>query len=262
MLFRRLLPAVFLVLAVSPNLSALELEGTEPESGGIAVHGFASQGALLSTGNNYLAESKRGSFEMAEVGINFTKQLTDQLRFGVQLFARDLGAIGNYSAKFDWFYLDYHWRDWLGIRAGRVKTPFGLYNEINDIDQERVPILLPQSTYPVTSRDFLLAQTGVELYGQVDLDIVGSLEYVGYAGTYFLDTSTTSPASPFQVLNFTTPYVVGGRLMWNTPLEGLRAGFSIQNLKLDGDFLISGSKNQLNTKILATLWVGSLEYVW
>ena len=36
----------------------------------IAVHGFVSQGALLSTGNDYLAHSKRGSVEFFEAAVN------------------------------------------------------------------------------------------------------------------------------------------------------------------------------------------------
>src|SRR5262249_34005020 len=139
----------------------------------LQVHAFASQGFLVTTEHDYLAKSKDGSFEMTEVGINFTKPLTNDLRAGMQLFSRKLGATGNYSAKFDWFYLDYRWRDWLGIRAGRVKVPFGLYNEINDVDAGRVAILLPQSVYPISNRDYLLAQSGGELYGRLDLRRAG-----------------------------------------------------------------------------------------
>ena len=29
----------------------------------------------------------------------------------------------------DWAFLDYQWRPWLGLRAGIIKMPFGLYNE-------------------------------------------------------------------------------------------------------------------------------------
>src|SRR5258705_10965934 len=112
------------------------------------IHGFASQGFILSSGNNYLARSKSGTFEFSEIGLNFTSQPTDKLRVGVQFFAQKLGPTGDYNAKMDWFYLDYRWKDWLGFRAGRTKLPFGLYNEVNDIDQARVPILLPQSVYP------------------------------------------------------------------------------------------------------------------
>src|ERR1700753_3437607 len=102
------------LLLVPPRSAAanLDLEDGVPP---LEVHGFVSQGALLSTGNNYLARSKRGSFEFAEVGLNFTAQLTSRLRLGLQLFTQDLGPLGNYQARADWFYLDYRWRDWLGL---------------------------------------------------------------------------------------------------------------------------------------------------
>src|SRR4051794_11709458 len=73
----------------------------------VEVHGFVSQGFIESTANNYLANSKDGSFQFSEVGINFTKTLTDRMRMGIQLFTHDLGPLGNYRTRFDWFYLDY-----------------------------------------------------------------------------------------------------------------------------------------------------------
>jgi len=60
----------------------------------LQVHGFASQGALLTSDNNYLARTERGSVEFTEAGINFTKAFDDQLSTGIQLFARDLGPRG------------------------------------------------------------------------------------------------------------------------------------------------------------------------
>src|SRR5258706_11549151 len=81
----------------------------------VAVHGFASQGFIKTTKNNYLANSERGSFEFTEVGLNFTKELTERFRVGVQLFGRKLGPVGGYSAQFDWFYLGYRFADWLGL---------------------------------------------------------------------------------------------------------------------------------------------------
>lgn len=193
---------------------------------GVEVHGFVSQGFFVTTENQYLSRSsKRGSFEFSEAGINFTRDLTDQLRLGVQLFARNVGTLGNFDAKFDWFYLDYHWRDWLGVRAGRIKLPFGLYNEINDVDSGRVPILLPQSVYPLGNRDYLLAQTGAEAYGYVDLSEAGGLDYRLYGGTIFIDTrGANSPA--IQIRSLYAPYLIGGRLLWETPASGLRLGES------------------------------------
>ena len=100
----------------------------------IEIHGFASQGAVKTTENRFLlAHSERGSVELSESGINFTATLTDRLRFGVQLCARDLGDLGNFTPNIDWFYLDYRFHDWLGVRFGRTKLPLGPYSEVNEL---------------------------------------------------------------------------------------------------------------------------------
>jgi hypothetical protein len=218
-----------------------------------------SQGYIRTSDNNYLARSAsaRGSFEFSEVGINFTQPLGDHLRAGVQLFAHDLGPRGNYDIKADWFYLDYRWTDALGLRAGRIKVPFGLYNEINDIDSARVPILLPQSTYPAGARDFLLAQTGLEIYGRLLAGSAGALDYRAYGGTIFAEVPGPQPG-PVQVLQLSVPYLFGARLLWETPVEGLRAGASVQKLRLDTT--ISSDGTAIFAKIPAVLWIASLEY--
>jgi hypothetical protein len=244
---------VLVVLLATPSARADEPLG----SLGVQTHGFVSQGFILTTRNNYLAKSKHGSAEFSEVGINFTAPLTDRLRLGVQLFSRDLGPIGNYEVKADWFYLDYRFADWLGFRAGRTKLPFGLYNEINDVDSARVPVLLPQSIYPTQNRDYLLAQTGGELYGRVDIGAAGALDYRAYGGTIFLDLAQT-PGSPILIRELNVPYVVGGRLLWETPLEGLRVGGTVQALRLD-TVLLQGT-TVIDWKIPIVLWVASLEY--
>jgi hypothetical protein len=245
--------------------SALAADGGSP----LEIHGFVSQGAIKTTANNYLAESERGSIEFNEVGINFTKELTPDLRAGMQLFMRDLGPIGNYQPAFDWFYLDYRFWDWLGMRAGRTKIPFGLYNETNDIDAARVPILLPQSVYPTRNRDYLLAQTGFELYGTVPLGGAGDLEYRAYGGTIFIDPDSVDNET---ILDFSIPYMFGGRLMWQTPLEGLQAGGSIQKLRLDIDYAPPPEAlmavgidpatfvGPAKFRLPVLLWVASLEY--
>jgi hypothetical protein len=259
-------------LVFAPARADAADEGSNPL--GVEVHGFVSQGFMLSSRVNYLTHSRRGNFEFTEVGLNVTKSIGDRLSVGMQLFARDLGTIGNYRPQFDWFYLDYRFKDWLGLRAGRTKLPFGLYNEQSDIDSARVPILLPQSVYSITSRDFLLAQTGFELYGYVPLGPVGAFDYRLYGGTIFIE-STTFASPDAHVNDIDVPYLAGGRALWRTPLDGLTVGGSLQLLKLDIDYTVSdafveGLKareivgpdfgNRLTYKIPAVLWVGSLEY--
>ena len=187
----------------------------------LQLHGFVSQGFILTTANNYLARSERGSFEFTEAGLNLTKSLRDDLRVGIQLFARDLGPLGNYSAKLDWFYLDYRWADWLGVRAGRVKLLWGLYNDSSDVDAAHVPVLLPQSMYPLENRDFLLAMTGVQVYGFIPMGSAGDLSYSAYGGTIYIPPTSVS-VTGFKLDELSVPYVAGGRLLWDLPVEGLR----------------------------------------
>ena len=141
---------------------------------GLAVHATVSQGFMLTTGNDYiLTDTTHGSFQLSEMGVNLTKQITDKLRIGAQAFAQNLGMGGNFNLRADWYYLDYRLRDWFGLRFGRLQIPFGLYNEFNDIDAARTPILLPQSVYPLQGRSFLFAQTGFEVYGFAPLRLGG-----------------------------------------------------------------------------------------
>jgi hypothetical protein len=254
-------------------LLGASLAQAQEEPSDIQIHGFVSQGYVKTTNNNYLAESarKQGSFDFTEVGINFTKSLNDKLRVGVQLFAHDLGPLGNYSPQFDWYYLDYRLFDWLGIRAGKTKLPWGLYNESNDIDAGRVQVLLPQSLYPVANRESLFAQTGAELYGDVALGGAGSLEYRLYGGTIFLNIADVTA----QFKNFDVAYDLGGRVMYRPPVEGLQLGTSLQAVRFDFSFTPNEAqladyqaKGQLPADFGGTidvalpikLWVASVEY--
>src|SRR6185295_7708513 len=104
---RGVVVAAMVLLAAGAGPAAAESgEGEEPFLG-LEAHGFASQGYLLTTGNEYLVtDSKRGSFQVSEVGLNFSRELTNRLRFGVQFLAQNFGAAGNYTPKVDWFQLD------------------------------------------------------------------------------------------------------------------------------------------------------------
>jgi hypothetical protein len=261
--------AAAMCLVTSPA-AAVDVGGPEDSLTSVEVHAFASQGFILSKYNNYLdTGTTQGSFQFSELGVNLTKSLTDRFRVGLQLFAQDLGPTGSYNIKADWFYLDYRFANWLGVRAGRVKIPFGLYNDSADIDSARVAVLLPQSIYPEENRNYLLAQTGGELYGYARLGAAGALDYRAYAGTIFLDTTTTTPGSPLQISSFNVPYVAGGRLLWETPLDGLRFGGSVQALQLDATVVptvpattgTSSAQPSANIEIPAVLAVASAEYV-
>src|SRR5690242_18271308 len=106
------------------------------------VHGFVGEGAFVSTANNYIGDSPRGSLALFEAGLNVSTEVADRLRVGMQLYARNVGDFRDLPPRLDWAYIDYRWKSWLGLRAGIIKMPFGLYNEYADIDAARTAILM------------------------------------------------------------------------------------------------------------------------
>lgn len=151
----------------------------------ITVHGFMSQGYLYTNANNYLSTlSKGGMTGYNELGLNFSKQVDDNLRLGMQLFGRDMSNVGNGAVVVDWAQGDYQFNDQLGIRVGKIKTPAGFFNSGRDVDMLRTQALLPTSVYPESLRDIVFAYEGVGIYGNVDVPggDFGNIEYDVYGG--------------------------------------------------------------------------------
>jgi hypothetical protein len=208
----------------------------------IQIHGLVSQGYMRSTDNNYLADTENGSFEFSEAIVNFSTQVSERLRVGLQVLARDLGKEGNSIVGLDWAYGDYRWRRNLGLRFGKLKSHIGLYNKGRDVDMLRTSILLPQSVYEETTRDFAHSYNGVSVYGSPLVPGVGRLNYEVYAGTLPVrdpdsdfwrnnlrlvidDLRPFFPQGVEPSISFgslTVKYVAGGMLTWHTPLTGLR----------------------------------------
>lgn len=193
--------------------------------------GFASQGFLVNTGNNdYLGNSSDGTFDFREFAAN-ASYATGKWRLGAQAFGQRLGDYGHDTIAIDWATVDYQATQWLGVRAGRVKLPRGLYNEALDLDAVRPFVLLPQSVYDNRLRDFTAAFNGVMIYGNVSLKQAGSLDYRLFYGKMPLDTNSGASDyfnidAPFPNIEIGIKSAQGGSLFWNTPVAGLRVGYS------------------------------------
>src|SRR5689334_20307605 len=83
----------------------------------VQVHGFASQGFAYGSANNFLTMNTRsGSFALTDGGLNISAVLTDHLHVGAQVYARNIGTLGNAHPDLDWAYADYRFTDWFGLR--------------------------------------------------------------------------------------------------------------------------------------------------
>ncbi len=231
-------------------LSVIALAGTAVVAfaGQPVVHGIISQGYMNSSDYSYLAPTEPGTFSYNEALLNVSAPVTDNIRVGAQLMARNLGHAGNENVVLDWAYGDYRFRDEFGLRVGKVKTPFGLYNQTRDVDMVRNSVLLPQSVYTELMRDVMNAFEGASAYGTLTLSDAASLEYDAFLGTVDVE----GPNFPVdlmlqpmmaQMWGSFLPLsgwvsegkdIYGGALRMNTPLEGLRLSGTIFHGAMDG----------------------------
>lgn len=223
----------------------------------VDIHGFVSQGFLYTTDNNFLADSTdNGSFEFNELGINFGTQLNKDLRIGMQLFSRDLGDVDNNKVVVDWAFGDYRLRDWLGVRAGIIKQPGLLLNEIRDVDALRTSVILPQGVYPDETRESFVAVQGVGIYGSIPLSAAGDLSYQLIDGSVNVPPDggsaqtalSTGELSDVNYFDFNEVYV--GYLEWMTPVDGLRIAGAYRFTKADIQFIASPKLGPLAGKAI------------
>jgi hypothetical protein len=237
-----------LVGALALALGTLSAKAQSLDDLNIQIHGYAAQGFLYTTHNNiFNAESSDGSPAWTEAVLNVSSVPTPKLRVAVQARYFLLGDSGN-AIVLDWAAADYKFNDRLGVRFGKVKTPWGLFNETQDIDPSYIWALLPQSVYDVTTRNADLAHYGAVIYGTFKLSpSVGKLDYRVWGGEEVIPTDDgqfadlnaagNGPLNPF------TYVTLGGALHWRTPIAGLMIGASDGHANQGSVALVGGSES-------------------
>ena len=228
------------LLAIPASLCGQDLGAVK-----LQFHGVVAQGGLLSSHNNYLsAKTSQGSTQWTEAAVNLSASIFDNLRVGAQVHTYRLGELGQLKLDVDWAYGDYQLREWIGLRAGKVKTPLGLFNDTQDIDNLHLWSLLPQGIYPADNRSWTLAHTGGDLYGRVAVPAgFGSVSYQGYFGSRTADSDggyfKSAAETGLPVQPGASGRLYGGDVRWRTPLRGLTAGGSVGLADVSGKVTIS-----------------------
>jgi len=138
--------------------------------------------------------------------------------------------------------------DRFGVRFGKVKTPWGLFNETQDIAPSYMWALLPQSIYDITTRNADLAHFGAVVYGTKSLgEGMGRVEYRGWGGEAVIPTNDGQFADLIATgngpLNDFTYVTYGGALHWVTPVHGLMIGASDGRANRGSIALTGGSES-------------------
>lgn len=232
-------------------LGLLAIEAQAQNDLNLQIHGFATQSFVYSGANNYLGMgTSSGTFGWTEAAINVNDTVTDKLRIGMQLHYTRLGNFGGETPTVDWALGDYKVNERFGLRAGKVKIRWGLYNNEQDYDPGYLWSLLPESIYGIDFRSTNLSQLGVEAYGKIFMGKrFGSLLYSAYYGDYsYVAGEGETETFKEMGLNFKDP--PGGKtpgfdLTWATPLSGLKIGGSLMMFDASGNMTDGAYKQPL-----------------
>jgi len=224
-----ILKSLFVAAVVSAGLIQAQSTDFTVEGKPVQIHGFASQAFLASDNNNYLTmPTSQGSFAFTDFGGNISLQLTGKFRVGAQFYDLNLGQLGGWHPQLDWASGDYRFRDWFGVRVGKIKTVLGLYNDTQDLESLHTWAILPQSMYPLDLRTSI-AHVGGDFYGDISLKRMGTLSYTAWAGSLPNDPNGgyVYGAEAYGLdIKSLVAHAEGGDLRWNTPLPGLLMGLS------------------------------------
>ena len=192
-----------LLLTAAPCCTALAVDLTDK----IELHGYGNAGYLQTSANQYLKADRSGTWDYYAAALLFTGTLNDKTKLWAQAFT---SSGGPKRSHLDWMFVDYRHNSNFILRAGQIKLPMGLYNEVRDIEFVQLSTLKPmfyQEATEIADEAF----RGVSVVFDHDLGN-GSLSWDAYTGKTI----------DFQSSDIRYSGLRGGRVTYNTPVDGLR----------------------------------------
>jgi hypothetical protein len=223
------------------------------------VHSFASQGFMYSNQNNYMAmPTSKGSFAFTDAGANISSQITDKFRVGAQVYLRNVGEFGNWHPELDWAFGAYKFKSWFGVKGGKVKTVFGLLNDVQDMDSLHTFALLPQGMYPIDWRSTTIAHSGGDVFGDVSVKHLGTFSYTGFVGMMPSDLNSgydVASRAVNTVFTYRGGREAGGDLRLTMPF-GVLIGASYMDMDISarGTFMSAGVPTAYKQTTTANEW--------
>lgn len=223
------------------------------------LNGFGYQDYRQTSANNSDGADPRGTWTHNFLGLVFSGQLSDRSKVWAQLQSN-----GIEQTRFTWMFVDYTFTDALTGHAGRVKFPYGLSNEYIDNKALQMTVTLPFA-YAESADMAYDSYNGVGLDWNTDLGKNGSALLQAYGGNIYTPpialvrgSYLTNPAT-YTEAPTNDRRLLGGRMIWNTPLEGMRLMFSgnVAQVELRSPTILQPTGAQLSNEIRYML---SIEY--
>lgn len=137
------------------------------------LHGYINQGLVYTDDNSFYGDSEDLSWDFTSAALGTIWQAHSKVQLSAQAIYRQAGETSRDDVYVDFAQVDFkliqnsNWQ--AGVRLGRIKNPFGFYNETRDIASTRPSILLPESIYRNNMREVIHTSDGVSLYASTYL---------------------------------------------------------------------------------------------
>ncbi len=179
-----------------------------------SINGYGFQDYRQTNSNFFEGASQRGTWDNNFIGIVMSTRFTARDTVWAQLQANSTE-----QARFTWMFVDHRFNDNLSVHVGRVKFPYGLYNEFIDNKWLQLSAVLP-SAYSGA------ADMGYDAYSGVGVDWTsGSLFTQVYGGNIYVPDPAADDHADRRL--------IGTRLTWNTPYDGLRFMISANEAQIE-----------------------------
>ncbi|MFK5986765.1 MAG: hypothetical protein QM479_15270 [Pseudomonadota bacterium] len=226
-------------------------------------NGFLTQGFIKSSDNSFFGDSTNGSFEFTEVAINASVKPIPKLLLSAQIMMRNAGNMYDPKPAIDYLLADYNLINTtdtdISIAVGRIKIPFGFFNDTRDVAFTRPSIFLPQVIYYDQLRNPFLSNDGIMFNSNFNNDIGNFKLQLLYGYTLEdknLEVVYLGNDWGGEINNGNRAY--SGRLLYETNNQNFRAAFSILGFDLDFDASPTDPIGNGSVKVL--YYAASLEY--
>lgn len=252
--------AVALLLAL-PAAAQISMEKLQ-------IHGFGGFSyGNTNNENEYLDGQNDGEYHFQEFNISFDAQPTDKLTIFTQFAFDNIGVEEGIETNVDFAFAQWQFSDAFKLRVGRVKQPFGIYNEIEAVGTLRPFYHLPQGIYGPEG----IVGTGYDGAGVTGSHHLGkdwALEYDIYGGALNLDVDESFKFfldEPLGEENEQVNNLIGGGLTFSLPAKNINFGVSTYTGTEEIAESVVGGRHygvDFHVEYLTELWSIRSEYLY
>jgi hypothetical protein len=234
----------------------------------VDLHGFGSWAYGNTDANGYLSGLPEGNYRNADFSLNVSGSVIERLRIVSQMGVQE--TQNGSEIALDYAFAEWRFSDRITLRAGKVKQPFGISAEVFHVGILRPFLALPQAVYGPSGLT-TEAYEGVGFTGSLPLPQSWRLSYDVYGGGMteieFLAPEALLEGDPLEedepiLEEELTKDVIGGRIVFETPVAGLRFGGSAHTGKEKAEAgLRRRSVAGAQAEYLTEKWSARTEYV-